>query len=283
MNVVDIAKELISSGKVTSIIGYTEGTMPGKTKTFIARTPEQAGKFIFNKYCANNLTVYLTKKKLFKDKPIGIFVKSCDAKTIVALMQEKQIKREDVYLIGVVCEGITDESGNNLLGKCMHCIAHTPKMYDTLIGEPVQEKEINPADIFSRLNEFESLSQEEKWNFWMQEFDKCVKCYACRQACPLCYCEQCIVDKSQPRWIDTSAHTSGNLNWHLIRAFHLAGRCIGCGECDRVCHQNIPLSLLNMKMAKEIFEFYVYRAGGDPDAKPPLTDFKMDDNQDFIK
>lgn len=283
MNVVDIAKELLSSGKVTSIIGYAEGTMPGKTRTLIARTPGQAEKFIFSKFCTNNLTVYLTKKELFKTKPVGIFVKSCDARTIVALMQEKQIKREDVHIIGVVCEGVTDESGNNLLGKCRVCSSHTPQMFDTLIGEPVEEKPINPADKFKVLETFERMSMEEKWNFWMQEFDKCVKCYACRQVCPLCYCEQCIVDKSKPRWIDTSAHSTGKLNWHLIRAFHLAGRCIGCGECERVCHQNIPLGLLNMKMGKEIFELYGYKTGVDPESKPPLVDFKMDDNQDFIR
>lgn len=278
-NINQIAKELLESGKVSAIIGYAEGSIAAKAQTFIARTPKEAAKFVFNKYCINNLTVYLTKSYKLP-KPVGVFVKPCDVKGVIALMQEKQIKREDVVLIGLSCEGIYDSEA--LAPKCRACTTHNPQMTDFTAGDKVEEKPAEGSP-FVRLNEFESKSPEERWDFWMKEFDKCVRCYACRQACPLCYCEQCVVDKTQPRWIESSAHPVGNLGWHLIRAFHLAGRCIGCGECERVCHQNIPLGLLNMKMAKEIFELYGYRAGTDAEAKPPMVEFRMEDNQDFIR
>jgi ferredoxin len=275
-----IAQELLQNGKVAAVVGYSEGTIPCKTQTHIAKTPEQAEKFIFNKFCVNNLATYLTKSYKLP-KPIGVFVKSCDAKTIVSLIQEKQIKREDVFIIGLPCDGVYNEK-NELVGKCKFCASHNPKDYDVLIGEPVAETNPDLTNKFARLNTFEEMPIEQRWDFWMKEFDKCVRCYACRQACPLCYCEQCIVDKTQPRWIESSAHPVGNLGWHFIRAFHLAGRCIGCGECERVCHQNIPLGLLNMKMAKEIFEEYGYVAGLNTEAKPPLTDYKMEDDESFI-
>lgn len=281
ININQIAKELLESGKVSVIIGFAAGSIPGKAQTFIARTPEETAKFVFNKYCINNLAVYLTRSYKLP-KPVGIFVKPCDTKAVIALMQEKQIKREDVYLIGLPCHGVSRSDQEELAPKCRACANHNPQLCDIVVGEPVEEKpvQINP---FERLNMIENKTAGERWEFWMQEFDKCVRCYACRQACPLCYCEQCIVDKTQPRWIESSQHPVGNLGWHLIRAFHLAGRCIGCGECERVCHQNIPLGLLNMKMAKEISELYGYRAGADATVKPPLVDFRMEDNQDFIK
>lgn len=274
------AREILESGKAAVIIGYSEGTINGKTQPQLAYTSEQTEKFIFNKECINNLTVYLNKSYKLP-RPVGIFVKPCDRKTINSLIQEKQINREDVFIIGVSCEGVyVDQS---LSGKCRHCASHNPVDCDITIGEQVNEPVQQNTNKFARLDEVEKLSAEEKWNFWQKEFDKCIRCYACRQVCPLCYCEQCIVDKTQPRWIDSSAHPVGNFSWHLIRTFHLAGRCIGCGECERACHQNIPLGLLNMKMGKAIFDEYGYVPGVNTDAKPPLTVYRMEDNQDFIR
>ncbi|MGE5499632.1 MAG: hypothetical protein ACM3Q2_16255 [Syntrophothermus sp.] len=278
-NIKQTARELLESGKAAVIAGYEKGTVPGRVQTLIAHSAEDAEKFIFNEYCHNNLAVYLTKAYRLP-KPVGIFAKPCDIKAITGLIQEKQIKRDDVFIIGLTCSGM--KSDDELSPRCRSCTKHNPDMCDIVIGEKAEEKA--PAgDLFGRLTAFENKTPEEKWQFWSEEFDKCIRCYACRQACPLCYCEQCIVDKTQPRWIDSSAHPVGNMAWHLIRAFHLAGRCIGCGECERVCHQNIPLGLLNMKMGKEIFSLYGYRTGMDPEAKPPLVDFRMDDNQDFIR
>jgi formate dehydrogenase subunit beta len=276
-----IAKELLQNGKVSVVVGYSEGTIPGKTQTHFAKTTEQADKFIFNKYCINNLAAYLTKSYKLP-KPIGVFLKPCDSKTVISLIQEKQIKREDVLIIGLTCEGVY-KTKDELAGKCKTCTSHNPKDYDIIIGESVAEPVHDPAKKFARLNPIESMPIEQRWDFWMKEFDKCIRCYACRQACPLCYCEQCIADKTQPRWIESSAHPVGNLGWHLIRAFHLAGRCIGCGECERACHQNIPLGLLNMKMTKEILEEFGYMAGVDAESKPPLTDYKMEDDESFIR
>ncbi|MCU7497227.1 MAG: Fe-S oxidoreductase [Ignavibacteria bacterium] len=278
-----LAGELLESGKVSAVVGYAEGTLKGRVQTFIARKASETEKFIFNQNCANNLAVYLTKSYniISAGKPVAVFLKPCDIKSVTALIQEHQLKREDIFIIGLSCQGVLNDSGP--AGKCRACSMHNPQYYDALIGGVVEEKEPEVTDPFARVKEIESMTTSECWEFWMKEFDKCVRCYACRQACPLCYCEQCIVDKTRPRWIESSAHPIGNLGWHLIRAFHLAGRCIGCGECERVCHQNIPLSLLNMKMSKEIFDLYGYTAGMDEGAKPPLTEFKMEDNEEFIR
>ncbi len=279
-----LVRELLESEKVSAVIGYAEGTIPGKTQSMIIKTPDKADKLIFNDNCVNNLSIYLTPKyKLIKDKPVAICAKGCDIASIIGLIQENQIKREDVFIIGLTCNGVKNDTGADIAMKCTICEVNTPAMYDTLIGEKTENKKYTSEEKNKRLEELENMSHGERWEFWQQEFERCVKCYACRQACPLCYCERCVVDKSQPHWVDTSAHPTGIFNWHFIRAFHLAGRCIGCDECERACHQNIPLSLLNQKMRKEIAELYEYQAGVDPETKPALATYRFEDNQDFIR
>ncbi|NUN08433.1 MAG: 4Fe-4S dicluster domain-containing protein [Ignavibacteriaceae bacterium] len=279
----NIAQGLLERGDVSMVIGYTPGTIPGKTKTIFARTPEAAQKLTFNENCVNNLSIYLTRQYgNIGEKPVALVVKACDARTVNVLIQENQLKREQVYLIAVPCNGVKDEHGVEQ-GKCKSCAQRVPKDYDALAGETPAPVEIDPTLRFKALEQFDAMSPDERWEFWMKEFEKCVKCYACRQACPLCYCERCITDKTTPRWIEPDTSTAANLSWHITRAFHLAGRCIGCGECERACHQNIPLGLLNRKMAKEVFDNFGYRAGESAEAKPVFADFRYDDKEEFIR
>ena len=91
------------------------------------------------------------------------------------------------------------------------------------------------------------MAPAQRWSFWEEELSRCVRCHACREVCPLCFCERCVADKTQPQWIESSPHGRGNLAWHLTRAMHLAGRCVGCGECTRACPAGIPLGLLNRR------------------------------------
>jgi ferredoxin len=133
------------------------------------------------------------------------------------------------------------------------------------------------------IRKIEALSSAEKWDIFEEQFDKCIKCYACRQACPLCYCERCISDKSVPRWIESSASKRGNFSWNIIRAFHLAGRCIGCNECERACPMEIPLSLLNRKMAMVAQEEFKYVSGLDPNTPTLIGSYDLKDDEDFIE
>lgn len=71
--------------------------------------------------------------------------------------------------------------------------------------------------------------------------------------------------------------------FHIIRAWHVAGRCTDCGECSRVCPENIPLHLLNRKFISDINEFYgEFQAGEDTTTRAPLTNYTTDDVEPSI-
>ena len=278
-----LGKELLQNGTVKVIIGYTEGATALRAKPFIARTPEDAEKLVFNKYCLNNLAVYLTRKEYKGKGPVGIVAKGCDVKAIVQLIQENQIIKDDIYIIGMNCNGAVTDFGNDTPAvKCLHCQVRTPHLYHTLLGT-IEEMPKVEDEHLKLIEKFDSMTSNEKWAFWEAEFEKCVKCYACRQTCPLCYCEKCIADKSMPRWIESSAHTRGNFAWNIIRAFHLSGRCIGCNECERACPAQIPLSLLNRKMGMVAKKEFDYAAGIALDNPTLVGNYNVTDREDFIK
>jgi ferredoxin len=137
--------------------------------------------------------------------------------------------------------------------------------------------------VFDKIKEIDKMTPGERWGFWMEHFDRCVKCYACRQVCSLCYCERCITEKNMPQWLETSAHSRGNLAWNLTRAQHLVGRCTFCGECERACPVNIPLNLVNQKMIRVVDDAFEFKSGYDENAHPPMIVFDPEDEENFIK
>jgi ferredoxin len=276
------ARELLTKGEVKVVIGYGWNRKKTHTTPVFITKPEDAERLVFNERCVNNLSVYLTRK--YPDiRAMGrpaIVAKGCDIRCIAVLISEGQIKREDVYIIGVTCNGVvyrqelwqgelTDE---NISPKCHTCDVRNPHITDVTIGDKVDytPAEAHTGSLFDRIGEIDGKEASERWGFWMEHFERCIKCYACRQYCPLCYCERCIADKNMPQWVETSAHPRGNLSWNLIRAMHLAGRCTFCGECDRTCPVDIPLNLINQKLAVVMKDAFDYRSGYDPEVHPPM-------------
>ena len=122
------------------------------------------------------------------------------------------------------------------------------------------------------------MAPEERFAFWQNELSRCIRCNACRNVCPACSCIKCVFDNDR---YDTAQKanttTFEEQMFHIIRAFHVAGRCTDCGECSRVCPQHIPLHLLNRKFIKDIDEFYgEYQAGEDTDSRAPVSYTHLD-------
>ncbi len=287
------ARRILSDGAVSAVIGYAAGRRKGAVQPIVITAADQADLLVFSAACVNNLTVYLTKAK--KDVPrigkIAVVVKGCDLKALVGLMGESQIKREDLYLIGIPCTGVLGSvlqpnqalTTASLAAKCTECSDRLPPGCDfvpTVELPAVPQLEQRYAAEIARL---EAMTPSERWEYWKEQFSKCIKCYACRQVCPYCFCEQCLCDRNRPQMVEQSPRPSGNTAWHIMRAMHLAGRCAGCAECERACPMDIPLNLLNRKMARELKDLFNSEAGFEVRDKGPLNSFDEHDDQSFIR
>jgi coenzyme F420-reducing hydrogenase delta subunit/ferredoxin len=277
-----VAKELLDEGKASLVLGYRRGSLPEQAVPGFVTHSEQTGDLIWDSHCFHNLSVYLPERGERNGK-VAAVVKKCDAATVVGLLQEKQLSREKLLLIGVQCDGVWE--GDRLAAKCRSCDGRVSSLCDIAVtpegsAENAIPDEPDPRD--AAIAYLESLDAATRWSFWQEQFGRCIRCYACRAACPLCYCETCITDKHRPQWISPAIDDTGNTAWNVVRAFHLAGRCTGCDECARVCPADIRLDLINRKLVHVVEECFDYRAGTDPETVPPLTEFRDDDPEDFV-
>jgi formate dehydrogenase subunit beta len=240
---------------------------------------------------------------------VAIVVKGCDLKSLVVLQSENQVQRERLTVIGMPCPGVVDQAGR-LLAKCEECPpdVYNPRqeLCDLVIGEPVKrsgggstarsdarsaEKDdphgrptpYGQPSPYGDVRQIDALDPTERRAFWDGYLARCLRCYACRNVCPLCYCKECVFDQHDPRWVSPAAAVASNRSFHLIRAYHLAGRCVDCGECERACPVGIPLRRINRKAAKVVEESFHFRAGIDPQARSPLVAFADEDPQEFIE
>jgi formate dehydrogenase subunit beta len=272
------AAQALEEGKVGVVIGYGRDEDSEFATPLFVREPQDAERLVFDSTCFGNLAVYLPRSEICAMGRIGLVVKGCDLRAVNVLLRENVIERDNVLLIGVCCSGVGDPP----LDKCAVCEVRNPEGCDEVVGEAVDQPAVEAEQRYALAADIESKSLEERWEFWRRQFEKCIRCYACRQACPLCYCKRCIVEKTAPRWVESSPHLRGNLAWHLVRAFHLAGRCVGCGECERVCPVDIPLSAMNQKMAKLVEDWFGFRSGYSPDEQAPFTMWSADDPEEEI-
>jgi len=268
------AEELLAAKKVVMVVGYRAGRRPGTAQPVFVTRPEDAGVLIFDDRCGQNLAAYLPRVK-HKGR-IAVVAKGCDSRSIVSLLKEKQLDRSQLVILGVGCEGVKENG--RLSDACTTCLYPNPVIYDEIVGEPAPARQ--PAG--NGLAEFEKLSPDERWQALTDDVSRCIRCYACRQVCPNCYCPVCFVDSSGPQWVGKTTADSDNMMFHLMRAMHMAGRCVECGSCTRACPMGIDLMKFNRKVAQVVKERFGAVAGLNPDEPPALAAFDPNDRQEFV-
>ncbi len=271
------ARELLSLGEVGCVIGY-ERSPKGRIRPAFVYDDDDVDRLVWDQTCHHNLVVYLRdrvapSRRNEATPRTAVVARPCDVRALNVLIHEGQLSRGPVFVIGVACPGMWD--GEGVVEHCQRCKERTPVFYDTLVGKPPQVDV--PAETWADVAELEAMAPAERLAFWTREFDRCIRCYACRQACPGCYCLECLAEQVDPTWVSIAHRVPEKAFFHVMRAYHLAGRCVECHACDQACPMHIPLSLLNRKIAKEVKALFGYVAGGDPETPPPLATFRKDE------
>jgi formate dehydrogenase subunit beta len=271
----DAARQYLDSGDVTCVIGYERGPKGNVRPAFVYQA-DDVDRLIWSAENNLNLVTYLHN---FKHSPrrgvpvpkVAVVVRPCDARAVNLLLHEQQIERQNVKVIGIACAG--SEVEGEPRQACQSCHERVPVIYDVLV-EPEQPVDaLDVQDDYADIAEMDNWTPQERLEFWLQEFDRCIRCYACRQACPGCYCFECVSEQVDPHWTSIAMEVPEKYFFHLMRAFHLAGRCVACDACEAACPMDIPLSKLNRKLAKEVEALFGYRTGDDPETAPPLATF----------
>ena len=288
-----VARQLLESGEVSLVIGYETGPR-GRTRPAFINHSDDVDRLVWNQECTHNLATYLPgrlkadaaahRNQVGEEqfKRIAVVVKPCDSRAINVLTAENQIQRDHIHVIGVSCEGILEGAGFKSFAddqnspyafqtRCQSCEITKPVVFDTLIGEVSESRKIPVgADLISP-QELWDLTPGERAEFWLSQFDRCIRCYACRQACPQCNCPTCLYERDDSLWVGMGTGLNEKRAFHLGRAYHLAGRCIGCDECEHVCPVGIPLSLLNQMLAQEVEKVFCHRAGYSMETSPIVS------------
>ena len=308
------AKALLEQGKVDYIIGFEPGSLKFTTTPLITKDKGDVARLVITPFIVNNLANFLTKLK----GRVGIAVKGCDSRSIVSLIQDRQISRENVVIFGIPCPGLIDlRKAEHLMDRdrdeldeivreeakivitadgerkeypiaevlfdnCLACELPTPQEYDILLGEPtlpVAETAASQANIY----QLKEKTTPERWEFWEKQFNRCIRCYACRDVCPACFCERCFVEETEPQWVLPVPRWQDNLIFQVIRNIHIAGRCTDCGECERVCPVDIPLRSLTKEMYDIVDGLFHFKTGMDKDALPLMTHYEQEEVESFIR
>jgi len=304
------AERLLSEHLVDVVIAFRKEDAPLHPQPAFFTQVEELQDLVYNGLCANNLANYLTRYP--QETRIGMVVRGCENRSVNALVVEKQHARENLVLLGVPCEGILDWrrivalTGENVLSveerddsvivhtrentftlsrvgllhpSCQRCLHPNPLSVDVLLGE--LKPEGDPTLMRLRIEALEELTPTERNAWFRHEAERCIRCYACREACPMCYCTECFVDHTEPRWTESGVTQAGMQAWHIVRAFHQTGRCTSCGACERACPMDIQMTYLTDKLNLDMADTYQFEVGMDAETQPPFATLTLDDKNRF--
>jgi ferredoxin len=272
-----IAAEFLSRPEARCFIGY-ETAPGGQVRAAFIRRPEDASRLVWNRRCLDNLASYLADFR-GPEGIVGIAVKGCDARALRELIRSRQVDRANLYIVGLPCtdSGLQALDGEGIADRCLGCVFPENFSYDAQLG-PMETPNLPPRPGETILD---GLDDEQRLESWKKELGKCIGCDACRKTCYACFCPQCIFESQHPRWLSGRRTLADKFFFHSVRAFHLAGRCIRCGECQRACPAGVQLMLLNHRLADDSEALFNGKGIGVSEDPPPLITFSKDDPEPF--
>jgi formate dehydrogenase (coenzyme F420) beta subunit len=314
-NIREAARQALTQGLCKAVLGYAPGTVAMRARPLLIGAPEEAARLTWSAFCVGNLAGLVRQAVDSVGGPVGVVAQGCVSRNLVGLIGEGRIRREDVYVIGVPCLGMAErrkieakytgraiiavEEGEDfftvrgkrkqeriarrdvLRDNCYTCVQRNPVLFDALTADPAADT--GGGDIDKVAAPWEKLDAKGRLAAFQGTYAECIRCYACRDVCPLCYCGTCFVDESKPQWAGKTQDFADIATYHLLRALHCAGRCTDCGACESACPKNLKVRRLTSKLEKDVRALYGHQAGMALGEAPPMTVFTPDDPQDFIK
>jgi len=309
----EAVRSLLREKRVDLVIAHEMGTLPLRATPCFATEPGDAERIVWDPSCSVNLAAFLQNRK----GKVGLVAKSCEARAALVMAAEHQFPRENLVILSAPCQGVVDVKkvqrrfggreilaakieGDKIIFKgkdfqeslpltqflcdsCLECRHPNPVLNpsrDVLVeeGSPVAPTQADAAKII----ELEKKTPDERWSYFVDQFKDCIGCNACREVCPICYCNECFADQTAPRWVGKSGDASDVLVFHLVRTLHMAGRCVDCGACSRACPMNIDVRMLTKKMEKDARELFAADPGMKEGEAEALATFSEKDPQEFI-
>lgn len=302
--------QLLDEKKVDVFFGFKKAESPLHPQPAFFTESSQLEDMVYNGLCQNNMATFIPRYPL--GTKIGMVVRGCENRSVNHLVVEKQHARENMFLVGIPCAGLVDwhklvdaygeemtkveETEDEVIvtfrdheeraprhltlhNSCLRCVHPNPINADITIGEPKPEGD--PKIARQVVESFSALNNAEKQAWFRKEAERCIRCYACREACPMCYCTECFVDHGEPRWTESMVSPAGMQAWHIVRAFHQSGRCVSCGACERACPMDIKMTYLTDKLNEDMLAKYQFECGMNATTQPPFAAFNLDDKQRF--
>jgi ferredoxin len=198
--------------------------------------------------------ILIDLQREYPERRFAVFARGCDERALIELAKLEQLDLEKVVMVGVACDAEQAEA----------CGCSRPYPSEIAVGDKVEA-----APDRELIEEVEALTEEERRELWMSHFSRCIKCYGCRNICPMCFCKECSLE--DPHLVEPGLIPPDFPSFHIIRALDMAGRCIDCGLCEEACPAEIPLRGIYRKMQEVMEDQLDYRPGEDLESKNPMS------------
>ncbi len=180
-------------------------------------------------------------RELAEGESLGLVGRGCDLRALAELEKAGQLRPGAIRPVPVTCSA----------EQAASCLCPTPW--------PPGGEGAPGADFLADAATASLLLDADRADRWREHFARCIKCYGCRNACPICTCPECKLEEDG--YVAQGRIPPEPLAFHLIRAMHLADRCVGCGACQEACPAGLPLLALHQWLRQSLRQGFAYQSG----------------------